>query len=305
MRRGYPTGSSRSGGPLMVISGWLRRVVTVGVHGGGPAVWPGAPGPVRGDVLVGRRDGGSGCGAADVHDSGCDAGGDAAGGVRERLPGLDLVVAVTMPVGADPRGGDHGQGLVVGGGPGGFGQRAPAPRPEPGVITRAHGGRAGGVVHGGGDRARPAAPAGRPHAEDAGPWSGAWDEFVAYSSHKAVPELVHGGDAEPDLQAKVGAPDLALCEPEPAGRRPAVRDKRGARQDSSRWMQGVEPPDRGARCAGARAITERSGYRLCRRTATRITPMSVGLRAAATSPRPRSVPPNRRSGMISSLIASG
>jgi hypothetical protein len=55
--------------------------------------------------------------------AGAGAGGDAAGCVRERLPGFDLVVAVAVPVGGDPGGGEHGQGGVVGGGPGEFGQR--------------------------------------------------------------------------------------------------------------------------------------------------------------------------------------
>src|SRR5512144_2852055 len=62
-------------------------------------------------------------GAADVHLGGCGAGGDAAGGVPERLSGLDFVVAVALPVGGDPRGADHREGPVVGGGPGGFGER--------------------------------------------------------------------------------------------------------------------------------------------------------------------------------------
>src|SRR4249919_1900823 len=79
--------------------------------------------PDRG-VLIGGRDGaGSGRGAADVQVGGGRAGGDAAGCVRERLPGFDLVVAVAVPVGGDPGGGDGGQGGVVGGGPGGCGQR--------------------------------------------------------------------------------------------------------------------------------------------------------------------------------------
>ena len=53
---------------------------------------------------------GSGRGAADVHVRGGGAGGDAARGMRKRLPGFDLVVAVAVPVGGDPGGGDHGQG---------------------------------------------------------------------------------------------------------------------------------------------------------------------------------------------------
>ena len=98
------------------------------------------PGP--GDVLVEGRDGaGSGRGAADVQVGGCGAGGDAARGVRERLPGFDLVVAVAVPVGGDPGGGDHGQGVVVGGGPGGCGQRGGGgPGPDGGDQGAAGGG---------------------------------------------------------------------------------------------------------------------------------------------------------------------
>src|SRR3954454_13723496 len=66
---------------------------------------------------------GSGRGAADVHVRGGGAGGDAARGMRKRLPGFDLVVAVAVPVGGDAGGGDQGQGALVGGGPGGCGQR--------------------------------------------------------------------------------------------------------------------------------------------------------------------------------------
>ena len=49
-------------------------------------------------------------------------------------------------------------------------------------------------------------------------------------------------------------PNLALCEPEPAGRRPAACGKRGARQDPSGWIQGVE---RSGRASGVQAL-ERS-----------------------------------------------
>ena len=97
----------------------------VGAHGGGPAVWPGAPGSGPGVVRFWSgtgRCGWSGRGAADVHEGGCGVGGDAAGGVGERLPGCDLAVAVAVAVGGDAGGGDHGQGVVVGGGPGGCGQ---------------------------------------------------------------------------------------------------------------------------------------------------------------------------------------
>ena len=58
---------------------------------------------------------GSGRGAADVHVRGGGAGGDAARGMRKRLPGFDLVVAVAVPVGGDAGGGDQGQGALVGG----------------------------------------------------------------------------------------------------------------------------------------------------------------------------------------------
>ena len=72
-----------------------------------------------GDETVGSGRGG----AADVHVRGGGAGGDAARGMRKRLPGFDLVVAVAVPVGGDAGGGDQGQGALVGGGPGGCGQR--------------------------------------------------------------------------------------------------------------------------------------------------------------------------------------
>src|SRR5689334_22660904 len=107
-----------------------------------------APGP--GDVLVEGRDGaGSGRGVespADVHVRGGGAGGDVAGGVWERLPGFDLVVAVAVPVGGDPGGGDQGQGALVGGGPGGCGQRG-------GGGAGPHGGDQGAA--GGGERQVP------------------------------------------------------------------------------------------------------------------------------------------------------
>ena len=63
-------------------------MTAVGAHGGGPAVWPGAPGSrPGGDVLVEGRCGVRPCeavrplgrgGAADVQVGGCGAGGDAA-----------------------------------------------------------------------------------------------------------------------------------------------------------------------------------------------------------------------------------
>src|SRR4249919_3148118 len=97
--------------------------------------------PDRG-VLIGGRDGaGSGRGAADVQVGGGRAGGDAAGCVRERLPGFDLVVAVAVPVGGDPGGGDHGQGALVGGDAGGFGERGGGgPGPDGGDQGAAGGG---------------------------------------------------------------------------------------------------------------------------------------------------------------------
>src|SRR6266498_2314806 len=109
-------------------------------HGGGPAVWPGAPGstPGGGGGAVGRggwlggggaadvHGGGGGVGgvgwvgwlggggAAVVHGGGGGVGGDVAGGVTERLSGLDLVGAVSVSVGGQARGGDGGQGCLVG-----------------------------------------------------------------------------------------------------------------------------------------------------------------------------------------------
>src|SRR5215208_3585291 len=99
------------------------------------------PGSAR-DVLVeGREGAGSGRGAADVHLGGGGAGGDAARGVRERLPAFDLVVAAAMSVGGDPGGGDYGQGALVGGGPGGCGQRGGGrPGPHGGDQDAAGGG---------------------------------------------------------------------------------------------------------------------------------------------------------------------
>src|SRR5450755_2435836 len=101
--------------------------MVAGGRGGGPAVWPGAPGSTPGVVLGCRGDGGRGerglgrGGAADVHDGGGGAGGDAAGCVLERLTGLGFVVAVSVPVGGDAGGGDGVQRGLVGGGPGGCG----------------------------------------------------------------------------------------------------------------------------------------------------------------------------------------
>jgi len=55
----------------------------VGAHGGGPVVWPGAPGSRPGVVRFWSGTGWcgwSGRGAADVHEGGCGVGGDGAGG---------------------------------------------------------------------------------------------------------------------------------------------------------------------------------------------------------------------------------
>src|SRR6266540_2225071 len=80
------------------------------------------PGPGGGGGAVGRGGWLGGGGAADVHGGGGGVGGDVAGGVTERLSGLDLVGAVSVSVGGQARGGDGGQGCLVGVAAGGGGQ---------------------------------------------------------------------------------------------------------------------------------------------------------------------------------------
>lgn len=166
--------------------------------------------PGRGVVVMSwSRDGTvrrSGRGAADVQVGGCGAGGDTAGGVRERLPAFDLVVAVVMSVGADPGGGDHGQGVVVGGGPGGFGDGG-------GGGPGPHGGDQGAT--GGGERQMPGRD-GLPGAEallegcgdGGGAAGGGVDEFGGDDPRGVLlADQLRGGGAQDRPGPRAGAVD--------------------------------------------------------------------------------------------------
>ena len=145
-----------------------RRVRQCGPRGGDLG---GERGAVRAR-WVGRSGRG---GAADVQVGGCGAGGDAAGGVPERLPGLNLWSrwrcrsVVTRAVPSTVR------AQVVGGGPGGFGERG-------GGGTGADGADQGAA--GGGERQVPGPHAlpgtralGERRGDGGGGASGGADEF--------------------------------------------------------------------------------------------------------------------------------
>src|SRR6266540_771303 len=132
------------------LSGRVRRVPRPGV-----VEWSG-----RGGWLGGG-------GAADVHGGGGGGeggggggGGGVGGGVTERLSGLDLVGAVSVSVGGQARGGDGGQGCLVGVAAGGGGQ-----------------GRGGGAGADGGDQGAAGGGAGQVPGLDGLPGAGTLGEW--------------------------------------------------------------------------------------------------------------------------------
>ena len=170
--------------------------------------------PCPGDVLLGGRDGAvSGRGAADVHVGGGGAGGDVARGMRKRPPGFELVVAVTMSVGGDAGGGDHGQGRVVGGGPSRCGQRGSG-------GTGPHGGDQGAA--GGGERQVPgcdrlAGAGALPErlGDGGGRAGGGVDEFGSCGPGGVLlPDQLRGGRAQDRPGGRAGVVDGRLGLPQ-------------------------------------------------------------------------------------------